>query len=164
LAYVLAWWAAVFALVGVVQQFIGTVLVARFVDQPGAVSTRLQPVTVLKPLCGVDPLTELALESFFLLDYPEYQLVFGVQSASDPVLQILAMLQARYPTHDVALVVEAALHGTNRKISNLINMLRKAKHETLVMSDADIHVPPYFLRRFWRGGWEGRIASVSPWR
>jgi ceramide glucosyltransferase len=47
----------------------------------------------------------------------------------------------------VALVVDGSLHGTNRKISNLINMLPAAKHETLVMSDADIHVPPYFLDR-----------------
>jgi len=131
----------------VVQQFIGTLLVARFMARTELVPAILPPVSVLKPLCGVEPLTELALESFFLIDYPAYQLVFGVQSASDPVLPMIAALQARYPARDVALVVDAALHGTNRKVSNLINMLPAASHETLVMSDADIHVPPYFLRR-----------------
>ncbi len=147
MAQVLAWLAALFALIGVAQQFIGTVLVARFMAQRLVPAAVLPPVSVLKPLCGVEPLTELALESFFLIDYPDYQLVFGVQSAVDPVLPIIEMLRARYPARDVALVVEATLHGSNRKVSNLINMLPAASHDTLVMSDADIHVPPYFLRR-----------------
>ncbi len=139
--------AGVFALIGVAQQFIGTVLVARFAGQPAQFAADPPPVSLLKPLCGVEPLTELALESFFLLDYPNYQLVFGVQDPGDPVLAIVAALRARYPAHDVALVVDPALHGSNRKISNLINMLALARHDTLVMSDADIHVPPYFLHR-----------------
>jgi ceramide glucosyltransferase len=145
LIHAIAWVAAIFALVGAAQQFIGTLLVERFVAHPEPSPQITPPVSILKPLCGVEPLTELALESFFLIDYPSYQLVFGVQSATDPVLEILARLRARYPQHDVALVTDATVHGSNRKVSNLINMLPLAKHETLVMSDADIHVPPYFL-------------------
>ena len=140
-----AWLAGIFALVGVAQQFIGTLLVERFVAQPVAAPAAKVSVSILKPLCGIEPLTELALESFFLIDYPIYQLVFGVQSPADPVLEILTRLRARYPLHDVSLVVDATLHGSNRKVSNLINMLVFAKYDTLVMSDADIHVPPYFL-------------------
>jgi ceramide glucosyltransferase len=147
LANALAWVAALFALIGVAQQFFGTVLVARFVAQPNAAPLNPPPVSVLKPLCGVEPLTEIALESFFLIDYPDYQLVFGVQSAADPVLAIVETLRARYPARDVAVVVDPTLHGSNRKISNLINMLPAASHPILVMSDADIHVPPYFLHR-----------------
>ncbi len=104
-------------------------------------------ITILKPLCGVDPLTELALESFFFLNYPAYQLVFGVQSPTDPVLEILARLRARYPATDVALMVNDTEHGRNRKVSNLINMRPLAKHEILVISDADVHVPTYYLDR-----------------
>jgi ceramide glucosyltransferase len=144
---VLAIIAAVCALAGVTQQALGTVLVRRFAAAPAPVPQARPPVSLLKPLCGVEPLTELALEAFFLLDYPDYQLVFGVQSEADPVLAVLAVLRARYPARDVALVVDATQHGTNRKISNLINMLPEAKHETLVISDADIHVPPCFLDR-----------------
>jgi ceramide glucosyltransferase len=137
--------AAFFALVGALQQLVGTVLVERFVAKPAPSPAVAVPVSIMKPLCGVEPLTELALESFFLIDYPVVQLVFGVQSAGDPVLEILDRLQSRYPGHDVALVIDSTLHGSNRKVSNLINMLAFAKHDTLVMSDADIHVPPYFL-------------------
>lgn len=143
--HAIAWLAGICALVGLGQQFVGTLLVSRFAAQPQLVPEVAPPVSILKPLCGVDPLTELALESFFLIDYPVFQLVFGVQSPTDPVLDILDRLCARYPAQDVALVIDSTLHGSNRKVSNLINMLTFAKHDTLVMSDADIHVPPYFL-------------------
>ena len=134
-------------LAGVAQLIIGTRLIERRAAAPARVPAARPPVSVLKPLCGVDPLTELALESFFLIDYPDYQLVFGVQSETDPVLDVLARLRARHPERDVAVVVDATLHGSNRKICNLINMLPAARHELLVITDADIHVPVYFLDR-----------------
>jgi ceramide glucosyltransferase len=144
---VIAWIAGLFALIGVIQQYIGVFFVQRFCAALAPVPAERPPVSLLKPLCGVEPLTELALESFFLLDYPVYQLVFGVQNQHDPVLDIVARLRGRYPRRDVAVVVDPTLHGTNRKVSNLINMYPAAVYETLVMSDADIHVPPYFLNR-----------------
>ncbi len=147
MTHALAWLTAILAIIGIAQQFVGTILVARFVRQPNPPPAATPPVSVLKPLCGVEPLTELALESFFLLDYPVHQLIFGVQNPADPVLGILEILRARYPSHDVKIVIDAKLHGTNRKISNLINMLPSADYDLLVMSDADIHVPPYFLTR-----------------
>lgn len=143
----IVWLAGLFALIGVIQQYLGTFLIQRFHAAPAPVLTEHPPVSLLKPLCGVEPLTELALESFFLIDYPVYQLVFGVQNKQDPVLDIVARLRARYPERDVTVIVDPTLHGTNRKISNLINMYPAAAYETLVMSDADIHVPPYFLDR-----------------
>jgi ceramide glucosyltransferase len=143
--HAIAWLAGIFAVVGVVQQFFGMLLVERFAAEPKQTPATTPPVSILKPLCGVEPLTEIALESFFQIEYPVFQLVFGVQSADDPVLLIVEQLRARYPDQDVALVIDATLHGSNRKVSNLINMQAFAKYETLVMSDADIHVPPYFL-------------------
>ncbi len=135
------------ALAGAGQQAVGAVLVQRFAATPAAAPAARPPVSVLKPLCGVEPLTGLALESFFLLNYPDYELIFGVQDAADPVLEVLATLRARYPGRAVRLVVDPTQYGTNRKVSNLINMQRAARHEILVISDADIHVPPYFLDR-----------------
>jgi ceramide glucosyltransferase len=144
---ILAGIAGFFALIGVVQQFLGTLLIQHFCATRAPTLRAHPPVTILKPLCGVEPLTELALESFFLIDYPDYEIVFGVQNSADPVLDVVARLRARYPEREVRLVIDPSLHGANRKISNLINMLPQARHETLVMSDADIHVPPYFLTR-----------------
>lgn len=139
--------AGLLTLIGVIQQFIGMYLVQRFSTASTPTLHRRGPVSILKPLCGVEPLTELALESFFLIDYPEFELVFGVQRVDDPVLEIVEKLRARYPARYVAVVIDSTVHGSNRKVSNLINMCAAARHEILVMSDADIHVPPYFLDR-----------------
>lgn len=139
--------AAICAIIGVVQQLLGAFLIQRFATTPAVAPKARPPVSILKPLCGVEPLTEQALESFFLFDYPDYQLVFGVQSENDPVLGVLNTLRARHPMRDVALVLDSTPHGRNLKVSNLINMLPAAKHEMLVISDADIHAPPYFLDR-----------------
>lgn len=132
-------------LAGIVQYAVGVRLTERFSAVPRRKPEKHPAVTIMKPLCGVDPMAEIALESFFLLDYPEYQLVFGVQDANDPVLEILARLRARYPERDTALMVNDMLHGSNWKVSNLINMQPLAKHDIIVFSDADIHVPPYYL-------------------
>jgi len=145
--HILAGIAGLFALIGIAQLWVGVYLIKQFCAAPVPVLLSHPPVSILKPLCGVEPLTELALESFFLIDYPDYEIIFGVQDATDPVIPIVGMLRDRYPERTVKLVVDATLHGTNRKISNLINMLPSCTHDTLVMSDADIHVPTYFLHR-----------------
>jgi len=106
----------------------------------------LPPVTVLKPLHGAEPLLEAALESFFALDYPAFQLVFGVQSAGDQALAVVRLLAARYPHVDAVVVCDATPHGANRKIANLINMYPSAEHDVLVISDSDMHVKPDYLR------------------
>lgn len=104
------------------------------------------PVTVLKPLYGSEPLLEEALESFCTQDYPQMQILFGVRDADDPAIAVVRRLQERHPSLDMELVVDPALHGLNRKISNLMNILPKARHDILVISDSDIHVRPDYLQ------------------
>ena len=140
--------AALIAAAGCVQAGLGTGLLARFRWReervpPGA---SLPPVTVLKPLHGDEPLLEEALESFCTQDYPHFQIVFGVQDAGDPAIAIVRRLRQRHPTRDIDLVVDPTVHGVNRKIGNLINMLPYARHDLLVISDSDIHVAPDYLR------------------
>ena len=108
---------------------------------------RYPPVTVLKPLCGDEPLLEAALASICGQRYPEFQIVFGVQDPADPALHAVRRLQARYPHCDIAVVVESASHGPNRKVCNLINMLPASRHDVLVFSDSDLHVAPDYLER-----------------
>ncbi len=142
---IIAFITAFFALIGMAQQFFGAILVEQNCKKLRANPNNATPVSIFKPLYGSDTLTELALESFFLLDYPVYQLIFGVQNDTDPVLKVLANLRTKYPSCDVAVMVNDTLHGQNRKVSNLINMKPLAKHEIIVLSDADVHVPPYYL-------------------
>jgi ceramide glucosyltransferase len=105
-------------------------------------------VTVLKPLNGEEPGLEAALETVFGQDYTgEVQVVFGVQDPADPALAVAERLRARHPERDVAIVVDPRMHGTNRKVSNLINMSAVARHDILVLADSDISVGPDWLRR-----------------
>ena len=102
---------------------------------------------MLRPLCGDEPLLEEALVSCFAQAYPDFQIVFGIQDPEDPALAILRRVQVRFPDRDVAVIVDPTPHGPNRKVANLINMLPSAKHEVVVISDSDLHLPPDYLER-----------------
>jgi ceramide glucosyltransferase len=106
---------------------------------------RLPPVTVLKPLCGAEPGLYENLRSFCRQDYPQFQIVFGVGDAADPALAVVARLVAEFPALQIEVVVDPRQHGHNRKISSLINMLRLARHDMLVMADSDAFVGPDYL-------------------
>ena len=120
------------------------VLVWKGQKSPG-VQVKLPPVTVLKPLCGAEPGLYENLRSFCQQDYPEFQIVFGVGDAADPALAVVARLVAEFPKLPIEVVVDPQQHGHNRKISSLINMLRHARHDVLVMADSDAFVGPDYL-------------------
>jgi ceramide glucosyltransferase len=121
---------------------------ARKVIAPaGRPSLPCPAVTVLKPLCGAEPDSYECLSSFCVQVYADYQVVFGVCDANDPVIPIVRRLQREFPHRDLALVVERQMHGGNRKVSNLINMMAVARHDFLVLSDSDVRVQPDYLGR-----------------
>lgn len=136
--------------VGVAQALAGWGAAVRFAAGPDsqtlAPAPPLPPVTVLKPLYGDEPLLEQALATLCAQDYPDFQIVFGVQRPADPAIAVVRRLQARFPACDITLVIEPALHGENRKVGNLINMLPSASHDILVIADSDLHVQPDYLR------------------
>ena len=105
----------------------------------------LPPVTVLKPLCGAEPRLYENLRSFCEQSYPEFQLVFGVHDAADPALGVVQRLQAEFPSLPIDVVVNTKQHGANRKVSNLLNMLERARHDVLAMADSDTFVAPDYL-------------------
>lgn len=140
--------AAAMAGVGSLQVVAGWEAVRRFARRrPDLPRSPLPPVTILKPLHGDEPLLEQALASFFMQDYPEFQLVFGLQDPSDPALRVLRRLCERHPERDVAIVVDPTQHGANLKIGNLINMMSAARHDVLVIADSDMHAEPAYLRQ-----------------
>jgi ceramide glucosyltransferase len=140
--------AAILSAIGVAQAIAGWVVVRRFAGRCGrAAANATRPVSVLKPLHGDEPLLEEALTSVCRQAYPALQVVFGVQDAADTTLPLVRRLQARFPDCDIAVVVDPRDHGPNRKVANLINMLPAAKHDVLVIADADMHVAPDWLHR-----------------
>lgn len=102
-------------------------------------------VSILKPLCGAEPRSYENLLSFCLQQYPEFQIVCGVRDADDPAIGVVRRLQREFPALDLRLVINPRLHGTNYKVSNLINILGHCSHDHLVLADSDICVAPHYL-------------------
>jgi ceramide glucosyltransferase len=105
------------------------------------------PITVFKPLCGIEPRLEANIATFCEQSAPAYQLVFGVRDRHDPAIAVVDRIRARYPDLDIELIVDARVHGSNFKVSNLINMAGAARHPWLVIADSDIAVGPDYLEK-----------------
>ena len=109
-------------------------------------SSQLPPVSILKPLKGVDSDLWENFCSHCEQDYPKFQLIFGVSDPADPAVEVVHKLRAKYPRLAIELVVCDCILGTNIKVSNLAQMLPAARHEFLLVNDSDIRVPPDYLR------------------
>jgi ceramide glucosyltransferase len=109
-------------------------------------ASHLPPVSILKPLKGVDPQIYESFRSHCLQDYPEYEIIFGVSEADDPAAQVVARLRQEFPQRQICLVVCPQTLGANIKVSNLIQMLAVARYEHLIVNDSDIRVPPDYVR------------------
>jgi ceramide glucosyltransferase len=108
-------------------------------------SPQPRPATVLKPLCNDEPHLYEHLRTFCQQDFTTFQLVFGVRDLTDPALQAVRRLVAEFPLLQIDVVIDPVLHGRNYKISNLINMVRHARHDVLVIADSDTWVGPEYL-------------------
>ena len=104
------------------------------------------PVTILKPLCGIDQGTYTNLASFCQQNYPQYQIIFSVRSSTDPSIEVIEKLIQQFPEIDINLLVKDQIIGANLKISNLANAVTIAKYDILVIADSDIRVGSEYLK------------------
>jgi ceramide glucosyltransferase len=110
-----------------------------------AASIALPPVTLLKPLHGLEPFLERNLESFFVQDYPDFEIVFGARESSDPALKIVDALQRKYPQVKTRVVLSGEPGYPNAKVFALENML-EATADCIVITDSDVCVDRNCLR------------------
>jgi ceramide glucosyltransferase len=104
------------------------------------------PVSVLKPLHGAEPDLEENLRGFFALDYPEYELLFCARHDADAGLQMAKRIAAEYPDVRACFLTCGEPQYPNAKMWSLAMLSEAARHEILVMSDADARVTPDYLR------------------
>jgi len=104
------------------------------------------PVTVIKPICGLDQDTYQNFASCCQQNYPQYQIIFAVRDSADPAIAIVEQIQKDFPQVDMQLVQCDRLWGTNYKVSNLANALPYAKYEILVLADSDVRVDQNYLQ------------------
>lgn len=105
------------------------------------------PVSILKPICGLDSNAYENLASFCQQDYPKYQIIFAVRNSEDPCIEVVEKIIYNFSELDISLIVSDRVIGTNLKVSNLANAAAKAKYEILVLADSDIRVGRDYLQR-----------------
>ena len=116
-----------------------------FAGKPAA-SDFTPPVSILKPVKGVDGDSFENFASFCRQDYPQFQIIFAAASASDPVIPVIRRVMAAFPAADVSLVVDGSIHGANYKVCNLMHAHQKAKYPLLIVCDSDVRVSDSYLR------------------
>ena len=104
------------------------------------------PVSILKPVRGVDFASYENFKSFFLQEYPEYEILFCVNDLNDRAVPLIRRLADEFPTRSLRLLSDAPQAGSNRKVNNLVLLAREAKYELLVQSDGDVRVGRNYLR------------------
>jgi len=104
------------------------------------------PISVLKPLAGVDDGLEENLRSFFEQDYSEFEILFAVRKPDDAAIAVAERLRARYPAVPSRLIVTGEPPYANAKVYSLDLMLGAARHDLLVMADSDIRVTRDMLK------------------
>ncbi len=129
---------------------------------PDPAPTPLPAVTILKPLHGAEPGLEAALASVLTQAYgAPVQLVLGLHTADDPGHAVAQQIRNRFPDRDITIVVDPRVHGSNLKISNVINMMPHAGHDVLVLADSDITAGPSWLQAVVSGLHRPGVGAVS---
>src|SRR5258708_33762523 len=99
-----------------------------------------EPISILKPLSGLDLGLESNLRTFFQQDYPAFEILFAVRDANDPAATVVTKLQREYPKIPSRLLVTGEPPYPNAKVYSLDRMMGEAANDLLVMSDSDIRV------------------------
>ncbi|MHB8870299.1 MAG: ceramide glucosyltransferase [Thermoleophilia bacterium] len=128
---------------------------------PEASREMLPPVSILKPISGLEDRLAANLESFFRLKYPAYELVFCFQDPSDPALPLVRAHVRRHPDVDAQIVVGNYRGGLNPKVCNLIPGYQSARHELILISDANVSVSPRYLTEAVSHLRDPRVGLVS---
>jgi ceramide glucosyltransferase len=145
--------------------WLGTLIAALFFRQPRAASAAgfesWPPVTILKPVCGLEKNLRLNLRTACEQDYPIYQVVYSVQRHDDPAIGLLRELEREFGKDRVSVVIDEVQVGMNGKINNLAGALGHARYDVLVISDSDVRLRTDYLKAIIAPLADAAIGGVS---
>jgi ceramide glucosyltransferase len=124
---------------------VASALVAIDLSRPLRIGRTLPPITVLRPVKGVDEGFEQNLIALLEQRYPRFQLIIGAVDRDDPALAAARRVLVRFPQVDARIVAGADHFGLNPKVRNLNSMLRFARHEWILISDSNVRPSPDYL-------------------
>src|SRR5260370_1564964 len=105
------------------------------------------PVSIVRPVCGLDNFLEETLRTSFELDYPRYELIFCVASMRDPALPPVPQLIAAHPQSHARLLIGDDRVSQNPKLNNCVKGWRAAKHDWILMAGSNLLMPRDYIRR-----------------
>ncbi|PSB29446.1 bacteriohopanetetrol glucosamine biosynthesis glycosyltransferase HpnI [Stenomitos frigidus] len=133
-----------------------------FFSQKRLVEPSFDPaVSILKPVCGLEPHAYDNLASFCRQNYPTYQVIFSVQDWRDSSVAVIRQLIRDFPDRELQLVIDDRTLGANRKTSNLANAFAKAKYDIVLLADSDVHVEADYLRQVVQPLSDGNVGVVT---
>jgi len=141
----LTWTLLSLAWLGVVLAAVQLVALRGHLAKPWKEPGALPPISVLKPLCGIDDDLWSNLESFAALDYPEYEVLLGARDRADPAWSLAEAAEARWPGRFRA-VLQRGEAGLNPKVNQLIGLAAASHHGVLLVSDSNVRAPAGYLR------------------
>jgi ceramide glucosyltransferase len=150
MTHIAIWRAAILllALVPFAYYFVAILAAIRFFrrERAKALPDFKPPISILKPVRGVDFGTYENFASFCRQNYSDYEILFCVNELSDPAVPVIQKIMAEFPKRRIRILSGAPQLGANRKVNNLALLAKEAQHEILVQSDADVRVGPNYLR------------------
>jgi ceramide glucosyltransferase len=108
------------------------------------------PVSILKPLKGLDDNLYDNLLSFCAQDYPEYEIIFSLQSHNDPAYKIAKKIKGKCPDRNITIIVEESRPGLNPKVNNLLPAYKASRYEHILISDSNVMVDEKYLMEITR--------------
>jgi ceramide glucosyltransferase len=152
----------VLAVVPLVYYAVAIVAAIRFFRRERAKSLPrfYPPVSIVKPVRGVDFASYENFASFCRQNYPEYEILFCVNELSDPAVPVIQRVMADFPERQIRVLSGARQFGTNRKVNNLALLAKEARHEILAQSDGDVRVGANYLREM-AAPFQDRMVGVA---
>lgn len=123
--------------------------------------SELPPLSLLKPLCGAEPELEECLHSFFVQDYPAYEILFAVRTEADPAVAVVNRLCRAYPNIPASLIYTGEPPYANAKVFSMEMMAAAARHEILSITDSDTAVTPVYLRSLARDFADPKVGAAT---
>jgi ceramide glucosyltransferase len=162
LLHALRWIVLLAAAIPLIYYVVATVAALRFFRRHSAPPRDFAPpVSILKPVHGLDRDCYENFSSFCVLDYPEYEILFNVSDENDAAIPVIDKIIRDFPQRNIRLLIGAEPIGASDKVNKLARMAREARHDLLAVSDSDIRVSRDYLRSVVAPFRDSRVGAVT---